>query len=385
MHSSAARAQPAHTAAHSLPSVPPTMTARVALDQGAEPAAKRPRLEPPLRAAPPSVRLAPSTHGTTDGAPAAERQATIAQPIGVHSTGDAGGSLPARICHATLQHWERMAKTGKPQPHEHTCMAAFVIVSPPVQHERSAGTAGVSGLDDPALSTNGGVLTVVAVGTGMKCLSADARCAAGRLINDSHAEVIAKRALQRWIYAQLSALAAAHAASSACNTKSAYTLQTGGQVQAEGDFFVVAPSTAAAGFRARLRPGCRLHLWVSQAPCGDASIVEGDAELTAICDGKAAPEPAACNAVGRTGAKLLKVPASAGAAVSLPGAADVESEAILQRLGAVRRKPGRGIATLSLSCSDKLARWSLLGVQVCTADAGHVFSMLHAPASFLSK
>ena len=52
----------------------------------------------------------------------------------------------------------------------------------------------------------------------------------------------------------------------------------------------------------------------------------------------------------------------------VPGAADVESEATPQRLGVVRRKPGRGAATLSVACSDKLARWSLLGVQARCAD-----------------
>lgn len=35
--------------------------------------------------------------------------------------------------------------------------------------------------------------------------------------------------------------------------------------------------------------------------------------------------------------------------------------------GALRRKPGRGEPTLSLSCSDKLARWGMLGLQVCAS------------------
>lgn len=34
-----------------------------------------------------------------------------------------------------------------------------------------------------------------------------------------------------------------------------------------------------------------------------------------------------------------------------------------QAAGMVRRKPGRGDATLSMSCSDKIARWNLLGLQ----------------------
>ena len=341
------------------------MTACVPPPQGVEPAAKRPRLVPLLCSALPNRRQAPSDEAMTAGAPAAEAKARTAQMADLRFTVNAGRGLPERICHAALQHWERMAKTGKPQPHEHTCMAAFAVESPPPGQPQSVVAAGAAGPDAPALSSEPGMLTVVALGTGMKCLSADARCAAGRLINDSHAEVIAKRALQRWIYEQLSALIAAHAAGSAHDSQSASAPTDGSQPEVENDFFVEVPSNGAAGFRPRFRPGCRLYMWVSQAPCGDASIVQGDgAAPTAACDGVAASEATTRSAARRTGAKPLGMPASVGAAAAVPGAADVESEAAPQRLEVVRRKPGRGAATLSLSCSDKLARWSLLGVQV---------------------
>lgn len=40
-------------------------------------------------------------------------------------------------------------------------------------------------------------------------------------------------------------------------------------------------------------------------------------------------------------------------------------------VGGLCRKPGRGDTTLSMSCSDKLARWGLLGVQVCSGWPAH--------------
>jgi hypothetical protein len=69
----------------------------------------------------------------------------------------------------------------------------------------------------------------------------------------------------------------------------------------------------------------------------------------------------------------------------VPLASDVEPGA--QLLGALRRKPGKGDPTLSLSCSDKIARWACLGLQgavlsVCLAEPLYLnLLVLSAPPS----
>ncbi|KAK9812433.1 hypothetical protein WJX73_010160 [Symbiochloris irregularis] len=143
---------------------------------------------------------------------------------------------------------------GKPTSSEHTVLAGFAIV----EDRRHSGTDAAA--CPPAIH-------VVALGTGTKCLSALQRSPDGKLVNDAHAEVVARRALMQWL----------------------------------------------------------------QPPCGDACLTSGGA-------GSA-----------RTGAKLVS------AAGEVPVQGSVESCDAQQQPGAVRRKPGKGDATLSMSCSDKLA------------------------------
>jgi len=168
---------------------------------------------------------------------------------------------------------------------------------------------------DAASASGRGLLAprVIALGTGTKCVGASGRCASGTVVHDCHAEVVARRALLCYIYEQL-ALAATSIDDPDC-------------------IFHMLRSDDRVSFS--LKPGVKLHMFCSQPPCGDASL--------------AGPT---C----RTGAKLLgDVPLDDGTWREAGGGE--------QQAGVTRRKPGRGEPTLSVSCSDKLARWTSLGVQ----------------------
>ncbi|XP_034389942.1 tRNA-specific adenosine deaminase 1 isoform X2 [Cyclopterus lumpus] len=214
----------------------------------------------------------------------------------------------------------------------------------------------------------------------------------GDVLNDSHAEVIARRGCLRYLIQEL------HRAVSG------------------GDSSVFCPADQR---KWRLRPGVSFLFFTSHTPCGDAAIIpmidsqsqpcppvtsveshrgtdgggdlkrgaeepsegkhtklprleEQEADVEDGGDAKQSPPdpsqsrspktsgPCDCTGlppqgpdVHRTGAKCV----SGGPADSLRPGAGYHSTGVL------RVKPGRGEPTRSLSCSDKLARWGVLGFQ----------------------
>jgi tRNA-specific adenosine deaminase 1 len=254
--------------------------------------------------------------------------------------GDGGGGDAAAVAAAALAAFAALPRTGKPAAFEHTVLAAVALTLPAEEDlarraelDVDGGGSGAARLPWPGAD---GAPVVIALATGTKCLPAERRCPAGAALADCHAEALARRALLRWAYAESRAAAAA----------------PGGATRA----FVLDAAPGGGGGRvARLRPGARLHLFVSRPPCGDAAILGLDSAEGEGCDGSGA---------GRTGAKPLVRAGSQGNGgefARLPAAREVESYAAPQALGVARRKPGRGAPTASLSCSDKLARWALLG------------------------
>ncbi|KAJ7962360.1 tRNA-specific adenosine deaminase 1 [Quillaja saponaria] len=190
-----------------------------------------------------------------------------------------------RVSEKVFALYNSLQKKGKPQGREVTVLAAFLLSSP---------------------STD---LEVVALGTGTKCIGRARLSPFGDVVNDSHAEIVARRSLIRFFYTQIQHLSEIHNKNRLNN----------GSKQLEGDddndwLFQLDLDGHGEG-KYTMRVGWKLHLYISQLPCGIASL---SSLFSPIKD---------------------------------------------QHSSMVQRKPGRGDTTLSVSCSDKIARWNVIGIQ----------------------
>ncbi|KAF4519373.1 hypothetical protein B566_EDAN008681 [Ephemera danica] len=166
--------------------------------------------------------------------------------------------------------------------------------------------------------------SLISLGTGSKCIGQSEMSPLGDLLNDGHAEVMARRGLLKYLYDQIR------------------------KAHKDGSSEVFASIDEETG-KCVLRESATFHMFLSHTPCGDASIIPKRKND----EGETPAKRSKCEDVFRTGAKCVPGPVQDP---KLPG---VDYHSVL----AVRTKPGRGEPTSSLSCSDKLAKWSVLGLQ----------------------
>ncbi|KAH7100573.1 adenosine deaminase/editase [Auriculariales sp. MPI-PUGE-AT-0066] len=163
------------------------------------------------------------------------------------------------------------------------------------------------------------LIKVIALATGTKCLPLDRLPPAGDALHDSHAEVVARRAALRWFMEEIGRARAA-----APPNSSRWLAPT-----AEGKW--------------TLRPDVQVFFYVSMLPCGDASMgqlaLQQDPEIMAQVTNVEFP--------------------SLDENVASRGRVD------FSRLGVLRTKPGRvdSPPTACMSCSDKVALWTVCGIQ----------------------
>ncbi|KII95943.1 hypothetical protein PLICRDRAFT_34893 [Plicaturopsis crispa FD-325 SS-3] len=166
-------------------------------------------------------------------------------------------------------------------------------------------------------SVESNAIKIISLSTGAKCLPLVRFPPHGNALHDSHAEVLARRGAVRWFLEEI------------------------GRVVVSGQHsdWISKGVDGLYGFNDRVR----LHLYISTVPCGDASMrflaSTQDKEMATLKDSASFPAlPPNTASRGRDNYSLY---------------------------GVLRTKPGRADSppTICMSCSDKIAKWNVLGIQ----------------------
>lgn len=227
-----------------------------------------------------------------------------------------------KVSEKVMSAYKSLPKKGKPQGCEVTVLASFLLSSPSQE------------------------LEVVALGTGTKCVGRSLLSNRGDIVNDSHAEIIARRALIRFFYAEVLHIIRG-SSEDGCNNGSKEV-----KINDGSNWIFELEQHGCSEEKFKLREGWQLHLYISQLPCGDASVSSLLSPARNVFTREGNLPPSLCEN-GST-SDLLEVTKENNGRLSTNGS---------QISGMVQRKPGRGDTTLSVSCSDKIARWNVVGVQ----------------------
>ncbi|XP_058516336.1 double-stranded RNA-specific adenosine deaminase isoform X1 [Ochotona princeps] len=166
---------------------------------------------------------------------------------------------------------------------------------------------------------------VVSLGTGNRCVKGDSLSLKGETVNDCHAEIISRRGFIRFLYTELMK----------------YNPQT-----AKESIF----EPARGGEKLQIKKTVSFHLYISTAPCGDGALFDKSCSDRAMESTDSRHYPVFENP--KQGKLRTKVENGEG---TIP----VESSDIVPTWDGIRL----GERLRTMSCSDKILRWNVLGLQ----------------------
>uniref|UniRef100_A0A673TDF2 Double-stranded RNA-specific adenosine deaminase n=1 Tax=Suricata suricatta TaxID=37032 RepID=A0A673TDF2_SURSU len=166
---------------------------------------------------------------------------------------------------------------------------------------------------------------VVSLGTGNRCVKGDSLSLKGETVNDCHAEIISRRGFIRFLYSELMK----------------YNPQT-----AKDSIF----EPAKGGEKLQIKKTVSFHLYISTAPCGDGALFDKSCSDRAVESTESRHYPVFENP--KQGKLRTKVENGEG---TIP----VESSDIVPTWDGIRL----GERLRTMSCSDKILRWNVLGLQ----------------------
>uniref|UniRef100_A0A672IQU5 Double-stranded RNA-specific editase B2-like n=1 Tax=Salarias fasciatus TaxID=181472 RepID=A0A672IQU5_SALFA len=163
---------------------------------------------------------------------------------------------------------------------------------------------------------------VVALSTGTKCINGEYLSDQGQVVNDCHAEVTARRALLRFLYSQLELFLSKR------------------PEDWEESIFV-----RHKEFSYRLRDNVHFHMYVSTSPCGDGRLNSPYEISTDLHSSRH---------LMRKHRSHLRTKIESG-----------EGTVPVRCRGAVQTWDGvlQGEQLITMSCTDKMTRWNVLGLQ----------------------
>ncbi|KAL3284444.1 hypothetical protein HHI36_018603 [Cryptolaemus montrouzieri] len=228
-----------------------------------------------------------------------------------------------QVAQISLKIFNSLPKTGKPNSNEWTVLSCIV------KEENCKFEA-------------------IALGTGSKCIGKSKMSSKGDILNDSHAEIICRRAFLLYLFDQISNCL-------------------------KNDQSVFKFDATLSKFSLK---EVKFHFFTTLIPCGDASIFPknslsdlsvGDLVISESSKAKSGVKRSSNSKdsvrkklmhnsedIFRTGAKCL---------IGDDRQDSHEEGAGYHITGVVRTKPGRGDPTLSVSCTDKMTKWCHLGIQ----------------------